>query len=123
VERLGARLSVALPAQSDGNLRLVMDDLPKSIPAKTRSEAYQVAVDSSGVTITAETPHGLHHGLVSLAELAGDDGRIPCVSMLDWPDQQMRGTYVPGIEQAEARFDQFVALKLNLLLLEDGRLY
>ena len=60
---------------------------------------------------------------MSLAGLVNADGRVPCVTILDWPDLPLRGTYVPGIQEAEARFDQFVALKLNLLLLEDGLLY
>ncbi len=123
LDRLRARSGNALTPAPAGNLRLAIGDLPKSIPAKTRHEAYELAVDSGAARITAEAWHGVHNGLVSLAGLVTDDGRIPCVRMLDWPDQKMRGTYVPGIDEAEARFDQFVALKLNLLLLEDGQLF
>lgn len=123
LERLREKLGTPLPEARQGNLRLVLDRLPATVPARSRSEAYRLVVSARGVVITAETPHGLHHGLVSLAGLVDADGRVPCVTILDWPDLPLRGTYVPGIQEAEARFDQFVALKLNLLLLEDGLLY
>ena len=123
LERLSKALHTSLSPSPDGNLKLVLGVLPATIPDRNRREAYVLVVDSNGATITAETGHGIHHGLISLALLADPEKGIPCVTISDWPDQQMRGTYVPGVEQAETRFDQFVALKLNLLLLEDPRLY
>ncbi len=123
LERLSKALHTSLSSTPDGNLKLVLGALPATIPDRNRREAYVLEVDSNGATITAETAHGIHHGLISLGLLADPEKGIPCVTISDWPDQQMRGTYVPGVEQAEARFDQFVALKLNLLLLEDPRLY
>ncbi len=121
--RLGKVLNTSLDAMPDGNLKLLLAPLADTIPQRTRHEAYTLVVDGSGATITAETAHGIHNGLVSLALLADAEQGIPCVSITDWPDLQMRGTYAPGIAQAEERFDQFVELKLNLLLLEDGQLY
>lgn len=121
--RLAKVLHTSLSATPEGNLKLVLAPLVDTIPQRTRYEAYTLVVDANGATITAETAHGIHNGLVSLALLADAEEGIPCVSITDWPDQQMRGTYVPGIDQAEERFDQFVELKLNLLLLEDGQLY
>ena len=116
-DRLSKALHRSLSPTPDGNLKLVLGALPATIPDRNRREAYVLVVDSNGATVTAETAHGIHHGLISLALLADPDKGLPCVTISDWPDQPMRGTYVPGVEQAEARFDQFVALKLNLLLL------
>ena len=123
LDRLSKALHTSLSPTPDGNLKLVLGALPATIPDRNRREAYILVVDRNGATLTAETAHGIHHGLISLALLADPDKGLPCVTISDWPDQQIRGTYVPGVEQAEARFDQFVALKLNLLLLEDPRLY
>ncbi len=123
LQRLAKGLNASLPAMPDGNVKLLIGVLPDTVPHRTRHEAYTLVVDSDGATITAETAHGIHNGLISLALLADADKGLPCVSITDWPDLQMRGTYVPGIGQAEERFDQFVQLKLNLLLLEDGQLY
>ncbi len=121
--RLRARLGIALPAAAQANLHLKLEPLPGRVPARTRKEGYVLAIDAKGASLTAETPHGIHNGLVSLAQLATADGRIPCVTICDWPDLEWRGTYAPGIDRVEERFDQFVALKLNMLVLEDGKLY
>lgn len=121
--RVAKALNTSLPSLPEGKLKLLLAPLDDTLPKRTRHEAYTLVVDSNGATITAETAHGIHNGLVSLARLADAQQGIPCVSITDWPDRQVRGTYVPGIGQAEERLDQFVDLKLNLLLLEDGHLY
>jgi hypothetical protein len=123
IEQLANVLSRSLPAMPEGNLKLQLTTLPDIVPQRTRHEGYTLVVDGHGATVAAETAHGIHNGLTSLALLADAEKRIPCVSLVDWPDQQLRGTYVAGIRQAEERFDQFVKLKLNLVLLEDGELY
>lgn len=122
LERLRASLGAPLPETAAGNLRLTLCTLD-GVFGKTRAEAYIVTVRGDGIAVAAETPHGLHNGLVSLTRLVTPEKRIPCVTIRDWPDLAMRGTYAPNIEEAEAHFDEFAALKLNLLLLEDARLY
>ena len=121
--RLERALGRTLLQHKEGSIRLLKSSMPASIPARTRHEAYGLIVTTTGVTIHAETAHGLHNGLITLASLITRDKRIPCVSISDWPDQEIRGTCVSGIDLAEERFEQFIALKLNLLILEDGGLY
>lgn len=121
--QLERALGKPLLQHKEGSIRLIKSSVPASIPVRTRHEAYCLTVTPDGVTIQAETAHGLHNGLTTLASLITRDKRIPCVTISDWPDQEIRGTYVSGIDLAEERFEQFVALKLNLLLLEDGGLY
>ncbi len=123
LDRLRDILVMALPVSDQGNVRLVFTSLGENIPERTRHEAYRLEVNTDGINLEAESAHGLHNGLTTLAALVEPGRGIPCVSIVDWPDQEMRGAYVAGIEQAEERFEQFVDLKLNLLLLEDGRLY
>ncbi len=123
LQRLSARTGVSLPLKKNGNFQLLLETLPEGIPARTRPEAYTLTVDESGIVVVAETGHGIHNGLTTLHGLYDPEKGFPCISIIDWPDQQWRGTYVPGISRAEELFEQFVALKLNLLLLEDGNLY
>ncbi len=118
--RAAAKLGTAANAKT---LRVEQGTLPERVPARTRAEGYALAVGPDGGLLTAETAHGAHNGLVTLAGLVGADGRVPCVAILDWPDQEMRGTYAPSANRLEERFDQIVALKLNLLVLEDGGLF
>ena len=122
IDYLAKALGLTLIADPKGTLTLTLDALPKSIPSRTRAEAYQLIVKPAGITVVAEKPHGLHNGLITLSELSTDKG-IPCVTILDWPDQVMRGVYVSGVVEADARFEQFVSLKLNMILVEDGKLF
>lgn len=123
IGRLFKKLGAALPVTADGTLRLELGALDAAIPARTRAEAYHLVVDNAGALIRGETAHGIHNGLITLTALAGSDGRIPCVTVTDWPDQELRGAYSGSMREAEERFDQFVMLKLNTLLLEDGLLF
>ncbi len=123
LRRLRENTGLSLPQVEDGNMKIIFADFPGSIPSRTRHESYSLKIDSSGILIAAETAHGVHNGLITLDALYNPEKGFPCVTITDWPDQQLRGTYVSGIARAEERFAQFVALKLNLLLLEDGSLY
>lgn len=123
IDRLGKKLGTPLASSADGKLRLELGPLDGAIPERTRAEAYRLVVDASGAFIRAETVHGIHNGLITLTALASSDGRIPCVTVTDWPDQELRGTYAGSMREAEERFDQFVMLKLNMLLVEDGLLF
>jgi hypothetical protein len=123
LRRLNEKTGVSLQSVKDGNMQIVLGALPDFLPARTRHEGYTLKIDPSGVMVAAETEHGIHNAIITLFQLYQKEKGFPCVSITDWPDQQLRGTYVPSIARAEERFDQFVALKLNLLLLEDGNLY
>jgi len=73
-------------------------------------------------------PAGLFYGLVTLSHLIQDDGRVPQVVVRDWPDLDMRGTYVggehiePGYSVEEA-IPRLAAMKLNAVVLEFEELY
>lgn len=118
--RTAAKLGAAAGAKT---LRIEQGTLPERVASRTRAEGYALTIGPDGGLLTAETAHGAHNGLVTLAGLVGADGRVPHAAILDWPDQEMRGTYAPSADRVDERFDQFVALKLNLLVLEDGALF
>lgn len=122
-EKLQIQLGAALPMRADGNLRIKQEALPDSIPERTRREAYLLEIDESEITLVAEAANGIHYGLVTLMALQDNQNRIPCVTIMDWPDQELRGVYVGSIGQAEEKLDLFSSLKMNLLLLEDGNLF
>ena len=123
LDRLNETVGKVLPLMSKGDINLSLGVLPERIPQRTRHEAYRLEINTKGIALQAETAHGIHDGLVTLNELYHPDKGFPCVSILDWPDQMMRGTYVAGIARAEELFEQFVSLKLNLILVEDGNLF
>lgn len=123
LERLGAALGGPLPATSSGALRLVLAPLPSEYPDRTRHEGYRLTVDGKGVVVSAETAHGLHNGLVTLTALVDKERGLPCVTILDWPDQEVRAVYAGSLDEAESLLDRFVGLKLNMLVVEDARLY
>ncbi len=123
LERLTVSLGRTLPIRHDGNVRLVSAPMHAGIPIRTRHEAYTLVVNADGATIHAESAHGMHNGLISLAMLASPSKGLPQVSITDWPDQELRATYSGNLEEAERLLDWFVSLKLNMLVLEDGRLY
>lgn len=58
------------------------------------SESYALGVDEDRVTISAETPAGVHYGATTLTSLVEEhDGKweIPACEIRDWPDFEWRG--------------------------------
>ena len=88
-----------------------------------KAEGYRLVVRENAVYILGKDEAGLYYGLVTLSQLIDKQGRIPRVAISDWPDQRIRGTYLGNGNSALERIPGFAALKLNLLLLEDGALY
>ena len=123
LNRLHESTGKTLPFAAKGNVQLLLEPLPTRLPQRTRKEAYRLTIRPTGIVLEAETLHGIHNGLTSLRALYHPEKGFPCVSILDWPDQMIRGTYVAGIAKAENLFEKFVALKLNLVLIEDGALF
>ena len=115
LERLGAALGGPLPVTSSGALRLVLASLPSEYPDRTRHEGYRLAVDAQGVVVSAETAYGLHNGLVTLTALIDKERGIPCVTVLDWPDQEVRAVYAGSLDEAESLLDRFVGLKPQII--------
>ena len=96
-------------------------------PAPGR-QGYRLAVGKDHVTILGNDSAGLFYGLLTLCQLIQDDGRIPRVVVRDWPDLDLRGTYIGGEHirpgySVEEEIPRLAALKLNAAVLEFEALY
>ncbi len=62
-------------------------------PARLGDEGYDLTVTSAGIRLVARTPAGLFHGVQTLRQLlpAGGPGRIPAVTIRDYPRFAWRG--------------------------------
>jgi hypothetical protein len=108
--------------------RGALPDLPKQGYAR---EAYVLGVTPSGVTAQGASPAGLLYAaqtLRQLVRLSSADGRLPCLTIVDYPDFRTRGVYIEG---GQERFGRIVAkdylleqirrlaeFKMNTLVLE-----
>lgn len=55
------------------------------------NEAYHLSVSESGVTLTANTAHGIFNGIQTLMQLMRDGMTIPSCEINDWPAFSWRG--------------------------------
>jgi hypothetical protein len=65
----------------------------ENISEEQVSEAYSLDISSDKIKIRAASDKGLFYGLMSLTQLvrASDDGNIPALKILDYPDMAWRG--------------------------------
>ncbi len=61
-------------------------------PAAARPpEGYSLEVKENGIVIAAPRPAGIYYGVCTFLQLlASDPQRIPCLSVVDWPDFPVR---------------------------------
>ncbi len=109
---------------STGGLKLFLEpalDIDRAfgeLPAP-REQGYRLAVTPNSVILLGKDQPGLCYGLVTLRQLIQQDGRIPRVTISDWPDFPLRGTYI-GDPDPLPRIAEFASKKLNLVLFENG---
>ncbi|MFO8081638.1 MAG: glycoside hydrolase family 20 zincin-like fold domain-containing protein [Armatimonadota bacterium] len=91
------------------------------------SERYELTADADAVLITAATPTGAAHGLMTLLDLAeAGGGTVPECEVTDWPAMPFRGTYRGGVPTGQALADfcrQLMRLKMNALVMESSVWY
>lgn len=84
-------------------------------------EGYSLDVRKAGVTISAAEPAGVFYGVCTLLQLLdANSTRIPCLSIVDWPDFPARGVMiatnrdrVPTMETTKALVDLLSQWKIN----------
>ena len=70
-------------------------------------EGHTLDVRKDGVTITSASPAGVFYGVCTLLQLLdADSTRVPCVSIVDWPDFRARDLIlaVADFARRERRF-------------------
>ena len=93
-------------------------------PKAVRDQAYVLKVTRDEIVAAAPAPAGLFHAAQTLRQLVRPDGRIPCVSITDWPTYRYRGVMldisrfkVPRIEFLFQLIERLAALKINVFQL------
>jgi hypothetical protein len=85
--------------------RVALPELPKEGHAE---EAYVLCVTPSGVTARGASPAALLYAaqtLRQLVRLSSADGRLPCLTIVDYPEFRTRGLYIEG---GQERFGRIV---------------
>lgn len=106
-------------------------DVSSSIPVReriapdemSRPQGYILTIDDIGVTLVGHDPAGLFYGHQTLEQLrAIHSGRLPCLTIQDWPDLLIRGYMldisrdrVPTMATLKRLIDRLARLKLNQL--------
>lgn len=84
----------------------------KAIPGVERNieEAYRLRVSRRSVRIEAVSEHGVWNARQTLAQLADEDGNLPCCTITDWPSFRIRGF----MQDVGRRFISLDELKLEI---------
>lgn len=84
----------------------------KAIPGVERNveEAYRLRVSRRTVRIEAVSEHGVWNARQTLAQLADEDGNLPCCTITDWPSFRIRGF----MQDVGRRFISLDELKLEI---------
>jgi len=133
LQQAGAKCS---PGTSDGNTFTVgrSDALPE-LPAD-EEEAYVLRISPAGITARGASPAGTLYAAQTLRQLLrifAEQGRIPCLTIVDWPTFPRRGIYIEGGQERFGRIvskdyllDQIRRLaefKMNTLVIECYNLF
>lgn len=108
----------ASPKAPKGEVGLV---IKLDYEADIQSEGYKLTVKPEQIEIVASTPAGAFYGACTLAQILRQcDGRIPCLSINDWPDFADRGVMldisrdkVPNMETLYHLVDLLADWKIN----------
>jgi len=87
-----------------------------------KEQGYRLVVGEDSIVILGKDLPGLYYGLMTLRQLVEADGSIPRVSISDWPDLKLRGTYTCEGDP-EKKIEYFASLKLNFIVFETGEFY
>ncbi len=135
LEQVGATVRVKEAEDSTFTIgeRGALPELPSQGHA---SEAYVLCVTPSGVTAQGASPTALLHAAQTLRQLVrlfSVAGRLPCLTIVDYPEFPMRGLYIEG---GQERFGRIVAkdyllqqirrlaeFKMNTLVIECYNLF
>jgi hexosaminidase len=104
--------------------RLAIRGVPRSIRQR-HPEAYELRIDSKGISLFYSGEGGLRAGVATLRQLLREFGRkLPALLIGDWPDFPRRGVMldisrgrVPNLNTLLGLADHFADLKINELQL------
>jgi len=107
-----------------------------ALPTKGFGEGYVLRVTPEGVSAKAASERGLLYAAITLRQLVrvcGSTGKLPALTVVDWPEFRHRGIYIEG---GQERFGYIVSpkylieqikqaahLKLNCIVIECYNLF
>ncbi|MFH1732700.1 MAG: glycoside hydrolase family 20 zincin-like fold domain-containing protein, partial [Planctomycetota bacterium] len=90
-------------------------------PKTVRDQAYVLKVTKNEIVAAATTPAGLYYAAQTLRQLVTKNGRVPCVTITDWPAYAYRGVMldisrfkVPRLDSLFELIERLAALKINV---------
>ena len=113
-----SRVAVSIPSATD-TLTIRLDG---SLPAG----GYRLRIDAQGIALDGHSAAAAWHGLLTLMQVVSQSkgGRLPALTINDWPDFQDRGVYydlargrVPKLERLMELADGLAKFKINQLQL------
>ena len=96
-EDFGFLAEAGISVDEKGGLWLTVDfgrKISKKSGIRQLSGAYSLSIGDKGVSITGYDERGAFYGIQTLRELvenAGESGKLPCLTVSDWPDLPNRG--------------------------------
>lgn len=110
--------------QSGYPLSIGMGSAATPTPSGSGPEAYRLELLVAGGRLSAGTAEGLFLGCQTICQLlAGSDGSLPALRIVDWPDLAYRGLYVESkwgpdlmdLDDWRELIDYMATIKLNSL--------
>lgn len=107
-------------------LNKIVDTLSITINSEIKPGAYRLKIGTEGVSIKADSVSAAFYGLQTLLQISAQStaGKLPCLSIDDWPDFQERGLYydvcrgrMPKLERLMELADLLAHHKINQLQL------
>ncbi|HJN18933.1 MAG TPA: glycoside hydrolase family 20 zincin-like fold domain-containing protein, partial [Armatimonadota bacterium] len=104
-----------------------LPDLPTEGQAE---EGYVLRVTPSGISARGASPAGLLHAAQTVRQLArmAEDGQVPCMTIVDYPEFRVRGIYIEGGQERHGQIvdadyireqiRRLAEFKMNTLVLE-----
>lgn len=126
-ERIARQTGWVLMPQASGvqspTIEITVAHRVAAVPRPDSDESYQLTVNASGVTLTANTRFGALHGMETLLQLiqnGPENTAIPYVSITDAPRFPWRGLLLDSarhfmpLEDIKRQLDGMAAAKLNV---------
>ncbi len=118
------RIRFALKGRNSGIDELIDSEEPKG-NKRFKEEGYILKSTPESITIASYTERGLFYGAQSLKQLIrGHNGtfKIPSLTIIDWPDLEIRGMMddisrgpVPHNDFIKQQIERFSEMKINML--------
>ena len=113
-------LRVELTNKKPQNENFISLQLGKINAPLNAAEAYNLKTTTNRITLTANTPNGIHNGIQTLLQLMRDNVSVDATEITDWPAFAWRGFMVDvgrnyqSMKLLKQQIDVMAAYKMNI---------